>query len=114
MMRAGLQAPELQIEVHDRLGNFLGRTDLGYPEDSAVIEFDGKVKYQNGLRRGQTPSDVVIVEKKREDAIRSAGVAVLRVCLVGTGRTVTPGGSHHRESTAGSVASSGQCDFRVA
>jgi hypothetical protein len=79
MMRAGLQAPELQIEVHDRLDNFLGRTDLGYPEDSAVIEFDGKVKYQNGLRRGQTPSDAVIVEKKREDAIRSAGVAVLRV-----------------------------------
>ena len=60
-------------------GNSLGRTDLGYPEDSAVIEFDGKVKYQNGLRRGQTPSDAVIVEKKREDAIRSAGVAVLRI-----------------------------------
>jgi hypothetical protein len=79
MLRAGLDAPELQVEVHDGSGTLVGRTDLGYQEDSTLIEFDGKVKYQKLLRPGQTPSEAVIAEKRREDEIRSAGFAVLRI-----------------------------------
>ncbi len=79
MSRAGLDAPDLQVEVRDRSGAVLGRTDLGYQRDATLIEFDGKVKYQKLLRPGQTPSDAVIAEKRREDEIRSAGFAVLRI-----------------------------------
>jgi hypothetical protein len=116
MMRAGLQAPELQIEVHDRLGNFLGRTDLGYPEDSAVIEFDGKVKYQKLLKRGQSAADVVIAEKQREEEMRGVGTSMLRVIwselghpdwLVArinenpmAGEDLAQGGYHHRNPQA--------------
>jgi hypothetical protein len=79
MSRAGLDAPDLQVEVRDRCGAVLGRTDLGYHRDATLIEFDGKVKYQKLLRPGQTPSDAVIAEKRREDEIRSAGFAVMRI-----------------------------------
>ena len=32
----------------------MGRADLGYTEDAALIEFDGKVKYAKPLREGQS------------------------------------------------------------
>ncbi|MET3804773.1 hypothetical protein ABIB25_001769 [Nakamurella sp. UYEF19] len=75
----GLPAPQLQIEVSDRFGNAVGRTDLGYVEDSALIEFDGKVKYGRLLQPGEDPSDVVVREKEREDAIRAVGTSVMRI-----------------------------------
>jgi len=77
--RLGLAPPELQIDVHDRFHTVLGRTDLGYVEDAALIEFDGKVKYGKLLRTGESPSEVVVREKLREDAIRAVGTSVLRI-----------------------------------
>ncbi len=79
MHRLGLDPPQLQIDVFDRRGRFCGRTDLGYVDDATLIEFDGKVKYGKLLRDGQSPSDAVIAEKQREDAIRSVGTSVMRI-----------------------------------
>ena len=79
MHRAGLDAPELQIDVRDRIGTLLGRSDLGYPDESALIEFDGKVKYQKLLLPGQSATDVVIAEKRREEEVRAVGASMLRV-----------------------------------
>lgn len=77
--RLGHEPPQLQVDVFDRHGTFCGRTDLGYVEDATLLEFDGKVKYTKLLRDGQSPSDAVIEEKRREDAIRSVGTSVLRI-----------------------------------
>ncbi len=77
--RLGLPPPSLQVEVFDRHGIWVGRTDLGYEEDGALIEFDGRVKYQKLLRAGESASDAVVAEKKREDCLRSVGLSVLRI-----------------------------------
>lgn len=41
LMLGGLR-PELQINVHDENGEFLGRLDLGFPDYKLAIEYDGK------------------------------------------------------------------------
>jgi len=43
-----------------------------------IGEFDGRVKYSKYLRPGQSASDAVVAEKKREDALRSHGWIVVR------------------------------------
>ena len=39
---AGLPKPEVQAELHDAAGRFLGRVDLYYPESRLVLEYDGE------------------------------------------------------------------------
>jgi hypothetical protein len=56
----------------------LGRCDFGWPERSAVGEFDGEVKFGRLLRPGQDPGKVVFEEKIREDALRAQGLNVVR------------------------------------
>jgi hypothetical protein len=72
--RAGLPAPTLQYEVPE-IG---ARTDFYWPEFRTVGEFDGKIKYGRALRPGQSASDVVYAEKRREDALRDLGFKVVR------------------------------------
>jgi len=43
-----------------------------------VGEVDGKQKYEQLLKPGQTVADVVAAEKRREEAIRQAGRWVTR------------------------------------
>ncbi|MGD9988469.1 hypothetical protein [Pseudonocardia sp.] len=77
---AGLPAPRLQWEVRDS-GRLLGRTDFGWPGQRVVGEFDGRVKYgRRGVPAisGEAPADVVWAEKRREDALRAAGLHVVR------------------------------------
>jgi len=76
--QGGLPAPHLQVQIYAQDGTFLGRVDLGYPELGVLIEFDGKVKYQQPFRPGQTPAEVVIAEKLREDRLRALGYVVVR------------------------------------
>jgi hypothetical protein len=68
--RHNIAMPELQYEVHDEQGRLIGRVDFAWPELGVWIEFDGKVKYEKPLKPGQSASDVVIAEKRREDKIR--------------------------------------------
>ena len=77
MMRAGIPRPTPQYEVWD--GHVLvGRADFGWEDLWTLGEFDGKVKYGELLRPGQTASDVVYQEKCREDALRDLGWQVVR------------------------------------
>lgn len=78
LLRAGLAAPALQIEVFDERGRLLGRVGAGYPEHGVLIEFDGMVKYERLRRPGESASDAVIREKAREERITELGWLVIR------------------------------------
>jgi hypothetical protein len=67
--RQGLPAPVPQFEVFDG-GVMVARLDLAWPELGVWLEFDGKAKYTKFLRDGESPSDAVLREKRREDTIR--------------------------------------------
>jgi len=83
---AGLPAPVLQWIVSDEHGRHLGTADFGWPQWSTVGEFDGLIEYGRLLEPGQSPSDVVVAEKLREDALRAHGLHVVRW----TWRDLTP------------------------
>jgi hypothetical protein len=78
MHRYGLPAPVPQWEVRDGCGRLLGRTDFGWPQLRTVGEFDGRVKYGRLLRSGQSVTDAVLAEKRREDGIRAEDLSVVR------------------------------------
>jgi hypothetical protein len=69
--RYGIPIPELQYDVIDDQGNLLGTSDFYWKQHRHLGEFDGKIKYQKLLRAGETPSDCVFREKRREDAMRA-------------------------------------------
>lgn len=67
--RQRLPIPVPQYVVLDK-GVIVARLDFAWPELGVWLEFDGLVKYSGLLAEGETASDVVIREKKREDMIR--------------------------------------------
>ena len=58
--RLGLPPPELQFEVI--INGEVYRTDFAWPEHRVLGEFDGKVKYGDVLRPGETAADAVMRE----------------------------------------------------
>ncbi|NDK89222.1 hypothetical protein GYA93_06440 [Gordonia desulfuricans] len=68
--------PELQVEIRDAAGRSIGRVDF-LIGGVLVGEFDGKVKY-SGTLGDDPPSEVVVKEKIREDALRAEGYVVIR------------------------------------
>jgi hypothetical protein len=68
--REGLPAPRLQVQIIDGHGRVVARVDMAWPEYGVFLEFDGLVKYTTLLRPGETASEAVVREKKREDLIR--------------------------------------------
>lgn len=72
LRRHGLPRPELQWEVRGG-GRRIGRVDFGWPDLRTVGEFDGRTKYS-----GSDAADVLWAEKRREDALRSSGLRVVR------------------------------------
>lgn len=70
--------PELQHEVYASTGELIGRSDFSWPECRHLGEFDGKVKYERYLRKGESASDRVVREKTREDAMRNEGNGMSR------------------------------------
>lgn len=77
MIEAGFPEPRLQRAY--LLGNgHTAEVDFDF-EGQVVLEFDGLVKYTGAyLGPGQTPSDVVVAEKIREDGLRELGLDVVR------------------------------------
>jgi Transcriptional regulator, AbiEi antitoxin len=69
--RYGIQMPVLQYHVVDRYGSLVGISDFYWEDERHMGEFDGKIKYQKLLRPGETASECVFREKKREDAMRA-------------------------------------------
>ena len=79
LRRLGLPRPELQSELTSPDGRFVARVDFLFTEFVTVLEFDGRVKYEKLLRKGESASDVVYREKVREDAIRALGFGIVRM-----------------------------------
>ena len=77
-LELNLPAPELQVPVHDEAGVLVARCDFGWDEQRTLGEFDGKIKYGRLLQPGETVSDVVYREKRREDLLRDLGWQVVR------------------------------------
>lgn len=71
ILLAGFPEPALQVWLNTRQGN--ARVDLLDERHRLVIEADGRVKYQH-------PDDLW-AEKRREDAIRELGYAVIRFTM---------------------------------
>lgn len=78
MAKWGIPRPTLQYEIFDDNGELVGRADFAWPELGLVGEVDGKAKYGHLLKPGQTPDDVVMEEKRREQRIRRCGLWVVR------------------------------------
>lgn len=65
----GLPMPVPQYEVRDERGNVVARLDFAWPAYGVWVEFDGRVKYQELLRDGESATDVVLREKRRQEMI---------------------------------------------
>ncbi|WP_104055314.1 MULTISPECIES: type IV toxin-antitoxin system AbiEi family antitoxin domain-containing protein [unclassified Arthrobacter] len=83
----GFPPPDLQYEFRSAGGQFIGRTDFFWKDYALVGEFDGAVKYGTaGSSRspgasqqvGTASREALILEKRREDAIRATGVGFVR------------------------------------
>jgi len=67
LLQAGLPKPEVQPELRNTEGRFVGRADLYYPAARLVIEYDGA----NHRER-------LVEDNRRQNAIIGAGFRVLR------------------------------------
>jgi 8-oxo-dGTP pyrophosphatase MutT (NUDIX family) len=67
LIEAGLPVPEVQTDLYDESGHFLGRADLYYPQAQLVIEFDG------GNHR-----DRLVGDNRRQNLLQQAGYTILR------------------------------------
>jgi hypothetical protein len=74
----GLPPTSLQHQVFDVQGRFIARADFGWEERRTLGEFDGRTKYEQLRRPGQSAADVVYEEKRREDAVRDLDWQVVR------------------------------------
>jgi very-short-patch-repair endonuclease len=71
LLQADLPRPQVQADLRDDAGRFLGRADLLYPAARLVIEFDG------GNHRERLVSD-----DRRQNLLMNAGYRVLRFTTV--------------------------------
>jgi very-short-patch-repair endonuclease len=67
LIQAGLPRPEVQTNLHDASGRFIGRADLYYPVARLVIEFDGS-----------NHRDRLVEDNRRQNALLNAGFKLLR------------------------------------
>ncbi|WP_433931469.1 endonuclease domain-containing protein [Curtobacterium flaccumfaciens] len=98
IVRAGLPEPELQVDVLDEAGRFVGRVDLAYPEYRIVIEYEGDhhrtdaEQWGRDLRRYREMERLgwAVVRWTKSDLTlhRSAAVAHLKTLLAREGGRV--------------------------
>lgn len=67
LVKSRLPTPDVQADLHDEAGRFVGRADIYYPSARLVIEFDG------GNHRERPVGD-----NRRQNALIAAGYRVLR------------------------------------
>lgn len=61
--------PEPQVEVFDEHGNLLGIVDFLWAKLGVFLEFDGRIKYTQHRRPGESLADYLMREKRREEQI---------------------------------------------
>ncbi len=92
--KQGLPRPDAQHEVTDEAGQRY-RLDFAWPEQGVWLEFDGRVKYEKFLKEGESVTDAVLREKRREEEIaRLTGWRCIRI---------TWADLEHPERTAGKI-----------
>ena len=64
-----LPAPIANYPIHDERGVEIARVDLAWPHLGVFLEFDGKKKYEEHRREGESVVDCVLREKQRESHI---------------------------------------------
>lgn len=67
LIKAGLPVPQVQAQLDDTRGEFIGRADLYYPDCRLVIEYDG-----------ENHKDRLTADVRRQNALINAGYQVLR------------------------------------
>ena len=67
LLQAGLPKPQVQANLHDGSGRFVGRADLYYPEARLVIEYDGA-----------NHRDRLVEDNRRQNLLIDAGYRLLR------------------------------------
>jgi len=67
LIRAGLPRPEVQTNLHDGKGRFIGRADLYYPAAKLILEYDG------GNHRER-----LVEDDRRQNLLINAGFRLLR------------------------------------
>ncbi|WP_375430807.1 hypothetical protein [uncultured Friedmanniella sp.] len=78
LTQLGLAPTDLQFELLDGWGEFVGRVDFAWRDQRTLGEFDGRGKYDRLLAPGMAASDAVYFEKRREDALRDLGWELVR------------------------------------
>lgn len=61
--------PQPQVEVFDDAGNLLGIVDFLWAQLGVFLEFDGRIKYERHRKPGESLSDYLMREKRREEQI---------------------------------------------
>ena len=67
LLQAGLPRPQVQTDLHDHQGRFVGRADLYYRASRIVLEFDGA-----------NHRDRLVADNRRQNQLIDAGFTVLR------------------------------------
>ncbi|MEI2714297.1 MAG: hypothetical protein V9G04_13645 [Nocardioides sp.] len=67
--KQGLPRPEPQVDVHDASGAFVARVDFAWPEYEVFLEFDGKQKYFDFRREGESLEQFLVREKQRQERV---------------------------------------------
>ena len=78
LIENGRGPEDLQLDVLDLVGGFVGRVDFAWPAHGVIGEFDGRVKYGRALKPGQDAGQILWDEKVREDLLRDLGWQVVR------------------------------------
>ncbi|QIK76501.1 hypothetical protein [Nocardioides piscis] len=65
----GIPRPEPQVKVHDEFGALLGIVDFLWRKAGVFLEFDGRLKYEQFRRPGETLEQYLMREKRREELI---------------------------------------------
>lgn len=78
LIENGRVPEELQLDVLNPAGGFVGRVDFAWSTLGVIGEFDGRMKYGRKLKPGQDPADALWREKLREDLLRDLGWQVVR------------------------------------
>ena len=74
----GVPCPELQVTLMLSDGRTTFRPDFLWEDEGVIGEFDGVSKYSALARPGESPADVLVREKRREDLLRAHGWTVVR------------------------------------
>jgi very-short-patch-repair endonuclease len=78
LLQAGLPRPQVQTELRDSEGRFLGRADLYYPQSRLVIEYDGA-----------NHRDRLVEDDRRQNTLLTAGFRLLRFTAADQPEVVT-------------------------